>query len=148
VMFALFAVLFYVTLYLQRVHGYTAVQAGVRLLALTGVMGVGSAISGRVVGKIGPRLPLLTGALLIAGGLLGLSQLDRHSSYGAIWPFLVLVGLGIGPVQTGASRAIVGARPLSWPASPGAPGDRCADRRPARALGARLDHHQPRRLRA
>jgi EmrB/QacA subfamily drug resistance transporter len=111
VMFALFAVLFYVTLYLQRVHGYTAIQTGVRLLPLTGVMGLGSVIGGRVVGKIGPRVPLLTGSLLITGGLIGLSQIEPHSSYASIWPFLVLVGLGLGPVNTGASRAIVGGAP-------------------------------------
>jgi hypothetical protein len=35
-----FSVLFFVTLYFQRVHGYTASQTGVRLLALTGVMGL------------------------------------------------------------------------------------------------------------
>jgi EmrB/QacA subfamily drug resistance transporter len=105
--FALFAVLFYVTLYLERVQGYTAIQTGVRLLALAVVLGLGSVISGLVVGQIGPRVPLLVGALLTAGGLIGLAQLDAHSSYGAIWPFLVLVALGLGPAQTGASQAIV-----------------------------------------
>jgi EmrB/QacA subfamily drug resistance transporter len=109
--FALFAVLFYLTLYLERVRGYTAIQTGVRLLALTGVMGLGSLISGFAVGKIGPRVPLLTGALLAAVGLLGLSQLDSHSSYGAIWPFLVLLALGLGPAQTTAARMIVGGAP-------------------------------------
>jgi MFS family permease len=81
VFFALFAVLFYVTVYLQRVHGATAVEAGVRLLALSAVVGLGSVIAGRVPGRMGLRVPLLTGALLIAGGLLGLSRLESHSSY-------------------------------------------------------------------
>jgi EmrB/QacA subfamily drug resistance transporter len=86
--FAMFAVLFFVTLYLQRAHGYSAVQAGVRLLALTGVMGLSAFIAGRVVSKIGPRVPLLIGALLSAGGLIGLSRLNPSSSYDAMWPFL------------------------------------------------------------
>jgi len=108
---ALYSVLFFVTLYLQRVHGYTATQTGVRLLAMTGVMGLSAFLGGRVVGKIGPRLPLLVGALLSAGGMIGLSRLGPHTSYGSIWPFLMLVGLGFGPVQTGAARAIVGGAP-------------------------------------
>jgi hypothetical protein len=83
-------------------------------------MGIGAVISGRVVGKIGPRVPLLAGAVLTSGGLIGLAQLEPHSSYGAIWPFLLLMGLGFGPVQTGAARAIVGARPLNGQASPAA----------------------------
>jgi hypothetical protein len=64
-------------------------------------------------------VPLLVGALLSAGGLVGLSRLSVHSSYSTMWPFLTLVGLGLGPVQTGASRAIVGGVP---PAQAGAAG--------------------------
>lgn len=117
--FALFAALFYLTLYLQRVEGDTAIAAGVHLLALTGVMALGAVVAGRVVGTIGPCVPLLVGALLSAGGLVGLSRLSVHSSYSTMWPFLTLVGLGLGPVQTGASRAIVGGVP---PAQAGAAG--------------------------
>ena len=111
VMIGLYSVLFFVTLYLQRVHGYTASQTGVRLLALTGVMGISAFAGSRVVAKIGPRVPLLVGALLSAGGLIGLSRLGPQTSFSSIWPFLALVGLGFGPAQTAFARAIVGGAP-------------------------------------
>jgi EmrB/QacA subfamily drug resistance transporter len=111
VMIGLYSVLFFVSLYLQRVHGYTASQTGVRLLALTGVMGISAFAGSRAVAKIGPRVPLLVGALLSAGGLIGLSRLGPHTSFSSIWPFLALIGLGFGPAQTAFARAIVGGAP-------------------------------------
>jgi EmrB/QacA subfamily drug resistance transporter len=111
VLMGYFSVLFFVTLYFQRVHGYTASQTGVRLLALTGVMGISAFAGSRAVAKIGPRVPLLIGALLSAAGLIGLSRLGPHTSYSSIWPFLALIGLGFGPAQTAFARAIVGGAP-------------------------------------
>jgi predicted MFS family arabinose efflux permease len=106
-----YSVLFFVSLYLQRVHGYSAAQTGVRLLTLTGVMGVGALVGSRIVARIGPPVPLLIGGLLYTGGLVGFSRLAPGTSFGSIWPFLMLVGLGFGPMQTGYSRAIVGGAP-------------------------------------
>ncbi|HWF71817.1 MAG TPA: MFS transporter [Solirubrobacteraceae bacterium] len=104
---ALFAVLFYVALYLQRVQGYSALETGVRILALTGVVALSSAASWTLARRTAPGGLVIGGAVLMAGGLFGLSQLDAHSSYGALWPYLALVGLGIGPAQAGAARGIV-----------------------------------------
>jgi EmrB/QacA subfamily drug resistance transporter len=109
--FGIYGVLFFITLFMQRVQGYPAIQAGVRLLALTGVMGISAVIAGQAVAKIGPRIPLFIGSLVISGGLAGLSRLGPTSGYNHLWPFLVLVGLGVGPLQTGASRAVVGGAP-------------------------------------
>ncbi len=111
VLMGYYSVLFFVTLYFQRVHGYTASQTGVRLLALTGVMGISAFAGSRAVAKIGPRVPLLIGALLSAAGLVGLSRLGPDTSYSSIWPFLALIGLGFGPAQTAFARAIVGGAP-------------------------------------
>jgi EmrB/QacA subfamily drug resistance transporter len=111
VLMGYYSVLFFVTLYFQRVHGYTAAQTGVRLLALTGVMGISAFAGSRAVAKVGPRVPLLIGALLSAAGLIGLSRLGPHTSYSSIWPFLALIGLGFGPAQTAFARAIVGGAP-------------------------------------
>jgi EmrB/QacA subfamily drug resistance transporter len=111
VLMGYFSVLFFVTLYFQRVHGYTASQTGVRLLALTGVMGISAFAGSRAVAKVGPRVPLLIGALLSAAGLIGLSRVGPHTSYSSIWPFLALIGLGFGPAQTAFARAIVGGAP-------------------------------------
>ena len=147
VLMGYFYVLFFVTLYFQRVHGYTASQTGVRLWALTGVMGISAFAGSRAVAKIGPRVPLLIGALLSAAGLIGLSRLGPHTSYSSIWPFLALIGLGFGPAQTAFARAIVGGAPPR-PRRDRRRHDehRGPSRRVARALRARVGHRQPRHL--
>jgi hypothetical protein len=81
------------------------------MLALTGVMGISAFAGSRAVAKIGPRVPLLVGALLSAAGLIGLSRLVPQTSFSSIWPFLALIGLGFGPAQTAFARAIVGGAP-------------------------------------
>lgn len=106
-----YSVLFFVSLYLQRVHGYSATQTGVRFLTLTAVMGVSAFLGSRIVAKFGPPLPLLIGGLLYTAGLVGFSRLGPDTSFSSVWPFLTLVGLGFGPTQTGYSRAIVGGAP-------------------------------------
>lgn len=109
--FALFGVLFFLTLYLQRVHGFSPVEAGVRLLPLTCLVAVSAPIGGQLVARFGPRPSMVAGMLLVAGGLVGLSGVAPDSGYGALWPCFVLVGLGVGQVQTSASQAILGSAP-------------------------------------
>jgi hypothetical protein len=51
--------LFFVTFYLQNVHGMSPVDAGMHLLPLTGMMIVGSPLAGAAITKLGPRIPRL-----------------------------------------------------------------------------------------
>ncbi len=109
--FALFGVIFYLTLYLQRIHGDSPITAGISLLPLTGVLMVSAPVGGWIVGRIGPRLPLAVGFVLVAIALVGLSRLEPHSSYLAIGIWLPLIGIAFGAVQTGGSQAVVGSAP-------------------------------------
>ena len=109
--FALFGVLFFISLYLQSVHGYTAVQAGVRTLPLTLLFVVSSPISGWLTGRFGPRLPITLGLLSVAGSMLALLALDTDSSYSVLWPPMVGLGIGIGLVVVASTEAIVGNTP-------------------------------------
>ena len=58
--------LFFVTFYLQNVHGMSPVDAGLHLLPLTGMMIVGSPLAGALITKVGPRIPLAGGMTLTA----------------------------------------------------------------------------------
>lgn len=49
--------LFFVTFYLQNVHGMSPIDAGLHLLPLTGMMIVGSPLAGAIITKAGPRIP-------------------------------------------------------------------------------------------
>ena len=55
-MFALFGAMFFMTFYLENVHGLDPIQAGVHLLPMTAMLIVGSPIAGTLINKLGPRL--------------------------------------------------------------------------------------------
>ena len=109
--FAMFGVLFFMTLFLENVGGFDPVAAGVRLLPLTATFAVAAPLGAWLNERFGPRLavPAGLGCLAVAAALL--TQVQPHSSYSALWPSFALVGLGMGVVVVAASDAIVAAAP-------------------------------------
>ncbi|MFF7891602.1 tetracenomycin C efflux MFS transporter [Streptomyces sp. NPDC007907] len=103
--------LFFVTFYLQNVHGLSPVDSGVHLLPLTGMMIVGAPVSGAVISRFGPRGPLLVGMLLTAASLWGMSTLEADSGLGIASLWFVLLGLGLAPVMVGTTDVIVSNAP-------------------------------------
>lgn len=110
--FALFGALFFLTLYLQQVHGMTPVRAGVELLPLTSVFVVSSPLAGLLNAKFGPRPPLVAGMLFNAIALFGLSRLQVDSPYSHLWPWFIVLGFGFGFVIVSGTEAIVGNAPV------------------------------------
>jgi EmrB/QacA subfamily drug resistance transporter len=111
-MFALYGGLFFMTFFFENVHGLDPVEAGVHLLPLTAVLSIGSQASGKVINRVGPRIPIIAGMLMSAVALFGLSRLGVATSPNdTIAPF-VLLGLGLSPVIVGATDVIVGNAPL------------------------------------
>ena len=68
-MFGLFGALFVLTQYLQFSLGYSALQAGVRVLPAAGAIAVIAPFSTVLVRAIGTKLTVAAGLLVIAGGL-------------------------------------------------------------------------------
>jgi EmrB/QacA subfamily drug resistance transporter len=110
-MFAMFGAMFFMTFYLENVHGLDPVAAGVRLLPMTAMLIVGSPLAAVVITKAGPRIPIMTGMLLAAVALFGLSRLAATSSPNDTILWFVLLGLGLSPVMVGATDVIVGNAP-------------------------------------
>jgi len=106
--FALFGVLFFVSLYLQSVHGYSPIGAGLRLLPLTITFAISGPIGSRLVERFGAWVPITVGLLVTSVALFSLTSLQVDSSYIHLWPPFVLIGLGIGFVVTAATDSIVG----------------------------------------
>jgi EmrB/QacA subfamily drug resistance transporter len=111
-MFALFGAMFFMTFYLENVHGLDPVAAGVRLLPMTAMLIIGAPVAGRVISRIGPRLPMVAGMLMAAVALFGLSRLAAASGANATIVWFVLLGLGLSPVMVGATDVIVGNAPV------------------------------------
>ena len=104
----LFGVLFFITLYLQNVHGYSPVETGVKMLPLTLTFIVSPVIGSLLTDRVGPRPPLMAGMLILAVAFFGLTSIGVDSSYSDLWPWFVLIGLSLGLVITATTQAIVG----------------------------------------
>ncbi|MCK4176645.1 MFS transporter [Aciditerrimonas ferrireducens] len=109
--FAMYGVLFFVSLYLQNVHGLDPVGAGVRTLPLTLVFAVSSPLGAWLTGRFGPRVPIALGLGVTGVALLLLLSLEPGSSYVHLWPSFVLLGIGIGLVVVASTDAIVANAP-------------------------------------
>jgi EmrB/QacA subfamily drug resistance transporter len=110
---ALSGFLFLNTLYLQDVRGLSALHAGLYTLPLAAVTGFSAPLSGRIVGRRGPRLPLVvSGMTIIAGGLL-LTGLTPATPTGFLMATYVILGIGFGMVNAPITTTAVAGMPLA-----------------------------------
>ena len=112
---AMFGSFLFLTLYMQVVHHYSPLMAGVAFLPMVGGMLVGSTqIAVRLITRVPPRFLLVPGALLAACGMLLLSQISAESTryWTVIFPALFLLGMGMGTVfMTSMNLATYGVEP-------------------------------------
>ena len=93
---ALGGALFLVPVVLQDVSGYSALTAGMALLPLTAIMLLLSARSAALAAKIGPRLQMTAGPLLIAAGMALFTRVHGNGDYlTQVLPAVVVLGLGL-----------------------------------------------------
>lgn len=101
--------LFVLSLYLQDVHGYSALTAGLALFPLFIPLSIVAPLAGRLTARVGPRTPAASGLIAAAAGAALLTLLDRHTSYPVMLPALLLWGGGIGVLVSAVVSAAVGA---------------------------------------
>jgi EmrB/QacA subfamily drug resistance transporter len=111
--FTLFGMIFLLTQYFQFVLGYSPLQAGVRLLPMALTMMVVAPLSARIVERIGTKIVVASGLLLVAVGVLSLVQLDVATGYENIFWRLVVLAVGMGLTMAPATESIMGSLPLA-----------------------------------
>jgi predicted MFS family arabinose efflux permease len=100
------AMFFYLTLYMQNVLGYSAIQTGAAYLPLTFAIGIAAGISSQLLKRVGTRPVIVAGALISAVGMYWLSRIPVHGSYvHDLLPGLLVLSLGFGPVFVGVTTA-------------------------------------------
>ncbi len=107
--FGLYGSLFVVTLYMQNIRGYDAIGAGLRTLPLTMAVMFVAPIAGKLNARVGPAILMGVGLALSSAAMIGLRFLEVDSSYNLIWPFYLMLGVGIALTLPAASAAAMGA---------------------------------------
>ncbi|MEV6833838.1 MFS transporter [Streptomyces sp. NPDC051133] len=102
------------TMYLQHTRGWTPLAAGVATLPMTVGATVCAPWSGRLVGRSGPRLPLLLAGGFIAAGGLCMVRLTPHTGLRLLLTAYALIGIGFGfanaPITNTAVSGLPSAR--------------------------------------
>jgi EmrB/QacA subfamily drug resistance transporter len=93
----LFGAFLFLTLYLQRVLGYTPLKAGFASLPVTVGVLVAAVVSSNLMPRFGPKPFMVIGPVLAAIGMVSLRFIDLDTSFWAhLMPAQVLLGLGLG----------------------------------------------------
>jgi len=95
---AMFGVFLFLTYYLQGIKGYSALRTGFAFLPMSVVLILTSVgIAARLLTKLPPRLLLVPGMTLAAGGMAWMTQISVGGSYAAeVLPAEILLGIGFG----------------------------------------------------
>jgi DHA2 family methylenomycin A resistance protein-like MFS transporter len=109
--FAMLGTFFFITQYFQAVQGHTALEAGLRSLPTTMGIFLIAPLAGMLTARLGPRLPVVLGALLAGGALLLVTRIEPDSSYATLWWDFGLVGIGFGLMISPLTAAVLSATP-------------------------------------
>ena len=109
---AMFGVFFFVSLYMQNILGFSAVQTGAAFLPMTILIILIAPIAGRTTDRIGSRSFMTIGMCLVATQLLYFSQLGADATFWNLLPGLLVGGAGMAMTMTPSAAAATRAVPV------------------------------------
>jgi len=109
---AMFGVFFFVSLYMQNVLGYSAVQAGAAFLPMTVLIILVAPMAGKASDRYGSRWLMTIGMVLLGVMLLYLSQLSTEATFWNLLPGFVVGGIGMAMTMTPTAAAATRAVPV------------------------------------
>ena len=108
---AMFGVFFFVSLYMQNVLGYSAVQAGAAFMPMTVLIVLIAPLAGRSSDRFGSRWLMGAGMTLLAVQLFYFSRLGVEESYWTLLPAMLIGGVGMSLVMTPSAAAAMSGVP-------------------------------------
>lgn len=106
--FSLFGFIFLMTQYFQFIKRYDALSAGVHLLPVAISVGVASVVGTRLAIRLGTKLIVTGGLLMVAAFYAWVATASATTAYGTIALQMVLYGIGMGLTSAPATEAIMG----------------------------------------
>ena len=103
--------LFLTTIYLQDVHGLTALRAGIALIPLAAATAVAGPLAGRVMARRGARGPVTVGGAALGASCLALAQAPPAASWALLAAAYAVFGVGYGAVNTVIAAVAVAGMP-------------------------------------
>ena len=107
----LFAMLLYITLYLQTVLGYSPLQGGLRMLPITSFAFIVPLVTRRLTERMAPGIVMGSAMLLAAAGLALMHGVSTMSDWTSLLPGMIVAGVGIGLANPAIARIALGVVP-------------------------------------
>jgi EmrB/QacA subfamily drug resistance transporter len=104
----LFALFLYLTLYMQDVLGFSALQTGLRFLVLSGGILLTSTLAGRLTAFVPIRFLISPGLVLVGVGLLLMRGLNAGTEWTHLIPGFILAGAGAGLINPPLASTAIG----------------------------------------
>jgi EmrB/QacA subfamily drug resistance transporter len=105
---SVFSLLTYLVIYVQNVLGYSAVEAGVRFLFLSGMSFVAAIVAGRLTSHVPTKWLIAPGFFVTTVGLWLMRGITVDSGWTHLIPGLIVAGLGIGLINVPLASTAVG----------------------------------------
>ena len=109
---AMFGVFFFMSIFVQRILGYSPVEAGAIFLPMTVLIILIAPPAGKLSDKVGSRWLMAGGLTLVGGSLVIFSRLGVDSGFWDMLPGLLLGGIGMASVMTPMSAAVMSSVPV------------------------------------
>jgi EmrB/QacA subfamily drug resistance transporter len=111
VYFGMFAILYFLSLWLQEVLHWSATHAGLAIVPSMVVVVAVAPLAGWLTGRSGGAIPLTAGLLLAALSLFLFTRYGVGATYGQFWYLLPIVGAGMGLTLTPITTTAISRMP-------------------------------------
>jgi EmrB/QacA subfamily drug resistance transporter len=105
---SIFSLLTYLTIFIQNILGYSAIQSGLRFLPFTGVIFFTAAIAGRLTNKVQIRYLIGSGFVLLTIGMVLMRGLTPTEGWTHFLPGFLVAGVGTGLINVPLASTAVG----------------------------------------
>jgi EmrB/QacA subfamily drug resistance transporter len=110
--FGMLGIFFPMTLFLQQVLNFSPIRAGLTMTPMSICIMLAAPFAGKFTDRIGARWILVTGLLLMSGGILLLiSRINLDTTWVTLLPALIIAGIGMGMTFSPMTAAAMGEVP-------------------------------------
>ncbi|MEV6526402.1 DHA2 family efflux MFS transporter permease subunit [Longispora sp. NPDC051575] len=112
VFFVLMGSAFFLSIHLQTVMGYDALEAGLRIMPIAAGLVFGAPLAMAIAQKVGEKIPVVFGLVLLAASFWVIAGTQVDSGYGRVLTAVLIMGFGMSFAMAPATEAVMGSLPI------------------------------------